>query len=83
MLTQEKDADIRTLRVSPNEDFGDMFDRAQQTQQDGTHEDPMFFIGTLDPNNLCNPSCPTCGPESVVSGTVMLKKHGTTMNHNC
>ncbi len=60
---QEKDADIRTLRVSLNEDFGDMFDRAQQTQEDGTHEDPRFFYWDVRFNNLCNLRCLTCGPQ--------------------
>lgn len=60
---QERDANIRTLRISLNEDFGDMFDRVQQTQEDGTHDDPRFFYWDVRFNNLCNLRCLSCGPE--------------------
>ena len=74
---QEKDADIRTLRVSLNEDFGDMFDRAQQTQQDGTHEDPRFFYWDVRFNNLCNFKCRMCGNMLSSSWEAESRKHKT------
>ncbi len=60
---QEKDADVRTLRKSLNEDFGDMFDRVKDTHEDGSHDDPRFYYWDVRFNNLCNLRCLSCGPQ--------------------
>jgi len=60
---QEKDADIHTLRKSLNDDFGDMFDRVRDTQEDGSHDDPRFYYWDVRFNNLCNLRCLSCGPQ--------------------
>jgi radical SAM protein with 4Fe4S-binding SPASM domain len=60
---QEKDANVRTLRKSLNEDFGDMFDRVADTHEDGSHDDPRFYYWDVRFNNLCNLRCLSCGPN--------------------
>ena len=60
---QEKDANVRTLRKSLNEDFGDMFNRVSDTHEDGSHDDPRFYYWDVRFNNLCNLRCLSCGPN--------------------
>ena len=60
---QEKDANVRTLRKSLNEDFGDMFNRVTDTHADGSHDDPRFYYWDVRFNNLCNLRCLSCGPN--------------------
>ena len=60
---QENDANVRTLRKSLNEDFGDMFNRVSDTHEDGSHDDPRFYYWDVRFNNLCNLRCLSCGPN--------------------
>jgi len=59
----EETGNVWTLRKNLNKDFAEKFDRVNDTEQDGSHDDPQFYYWDIRFNNLCNMKCRTCGPE--------------------